>query len=172
MNVGEVWKDIKDFPNYQISNFGRVKSKGRYRKVGIKNVDKVYRKEFIINGYINKKGYKQVTLYDKNGKPKTMRIHRLVAMNFIDNKNNKSQINHKDGNKLNNHVNNLEWCSDIENKHHAIENGLVDLKLREENMRKTGQSLKGHIARFGLTENIKKKLQDKQMEAMQYRVEE
>ena len=64
----EVWKDILNFPNYQISNLGRVKSKGRYVNVGIKNQDKCYRKEKIIDGYINRKGYKQVTLYDENRK--------------------------------------------------------------------------------------------------------
>lgn len=150
MNVGEVWKDIKDFPNYQISNFGRVKSKGRYRKVGIKNVDKVYRKEFIINGFINKKGYKQVTLYDKNRKPKTMRIHRLVALHFITNSDNLSQVNHIDGNKLNNNISNLEWISNYDNIQHAIKTGLVNQKQRIEHMKKIGKTGIGAKIRWNL----------------------
>ena len=123
MNV-EIWKDIANFSKYQVSNLGRIKSKGRYTKVGIKNQDKCYRKEYIVDGFINKKGYKQVTLYDDNGKPKTMRVHKLVALAFIENKDNLPQINHKDGNKQNNCVDNLEWCTHQENVLHAFHNGL------------------------------------------------
>ena len=54
----EIWKDIENFSKYQVSNLGRIKSKGRYTKVGIKNQDKCYRKEYIVDGFINKKGYK------------------------------------------------------------------------------------------------------------------
>ncbi len=161
----ELWKDIENFSKYQVSNLGRIKSKGRYTKVGIKNQDKCYRKEHIVDGFINKKGYKQVTLYDDNGKPKTMRVHKLVALAFIKNNNNLPQINHKDGNKLNNYVDNLEWISNYDNIQHSIKNGLVNQQLRKENMRKLGKSLKGHIARFGLTKNIKNKLA-----SMEYRI--
>lgn len=140
MKVNEVWKDIEDFSKYQVSNLGRIKSKGRYTKVGIKNQDKCYRKEYIVDGFINKKGYKQVTLYDDNGKPKTMRVHKLVALAFIENKNNLPQINHKDGNKLNNAVSNLEWISNYDNIQHAIKNGLINQELRKENMRKVGKT--------------------------------
>ena len=136
----EVWKDILDFPNYQISNLGRVKSKGRYVNVGIKNQDKCYRKEKIIDGYINRKGYKQVTLYDENRKPKTMRIHKLVALYFIPNINNLPEINHKDGNKLNNNVDNLEWITNYDNIQHSIKMGLVNQEQRIENMRKVGKT--------------------------------
>ena len=151
----EIWKDIDNFPNYQVSNLGNVKSKERYTKARGNEI--IHRKEFLLKGYINKKGYRQVTLYDINKKPKTMRVHKLVALAFIKNKNNLPQINHKDGNKLNNVVNNLEWISNYDNMQHAIKNGLTDQKLRKENMSKVGKSLKGHIARFGLTENIKNK---------------
>jgi hypothetical protein len=136
----EIWKDIENFSKYQVSNLGRIKSKGRYTKVGIKNQDKCYRKEYIVDGFINKKGYKQVTLYDDNGKPKTMRVHKLVALAFIENEDNLPQINHKDGNKQNNCVDNLEWISNYDNIQHAIKNGLVNQELRKENMRKVGKT--------------------------------
>lgn len=100
-----------------------------------------------------------------------MRVHKIVATTFIPNILNLPQVNHKDGNKLNNNVENLEWCTDIENKHHAINNGLVDLKKREEHMRKIGKSLKGHITRYGMTENIKNKL-NTQFESMEYKIGE
>lgn len=136
----EIWKDIENFSKYQVSNLGKIKSKGRYTKVGIKNQDKCYRKEYIVDGFINKKGYKQVTLYDDNGKPKTMRVHKLVALAFIENEDNLPQINHKDGNKQNNCVDNLEWISNYDNIQHAIKNGLINQELRKENMRKVGKT--------------------------------
>lgn len=136
----EIWKNINNFSKYQISNLGNVKSKGRYTKVGIKNQEKCFRKERMIKFHINKKGYKQVTLYDDNNKPKTMRIHKLVALSFIQNPNNLPQINHKDGNKLNNKTDNLEWISNYDNIQHAIKNNLINQELRKENMRKLGKT--------------------------------
>ena len=152
LNVGdyEVWKDIPNFSKYQISNMGNVKSKGRYRKVGIKNQDKCFRKEFIINGFINNKGYRQVTLYDDNQKPKTMRVHRLVAEAFIDNPHNLPQVNHKDGNKMNNTVDNLEWISNYDNMQHAIKTGLINQEQRIEHMRKVGKTGIGAKIRWNL----------------------
>lgn len=161
----EIWKDIENFSKYQVSNLGNVKSKDRYTKA--KDAEIIHRKEFLLKGFINKKGYKQVTLYDDNGKPKTLRVHKLVALTFIENENNLPQINHIDGNKLNNEVSNLEWISNYDNMQHAIKNGLIDQKLRRENMSKLGKSLKGHIARFGLTNNIKNKFSQ-----MEYRIGE
>lgn len=142
----EVWEDIEGFENYQISNLGRVKSKERYTK--IKNGVMSLRKEKILKLSHNKKGYAQTVLY-KNKKPITVKIHRLVAQAFIPNPENKPQVNHKDGNKDNNFVNNLEWLTDKENKQHAIKNGLVDLELRKSNMRKLGKSKKALMLRWG-----------------------
>lgn len=110
----EIWKDIKGFEGeYQISNNGRVKSflgnpKGRIRK------------------NTNKKGwYLTMVLHHKNGDRKdgmTVRIHRLVAEHFIPNPLNLHEVNHKDFNKQNNHVNNLEWVSRYQNHIHAVRN--------------------------------------------------
>ena len=161
----EVWKDIENFSKYQVSNLGNIKSKERYTKA--KDSEIIHRKAFLLKGFVNKKGYKQVTLYDDNGKPKTMRVHKLVALTFIENENNLPQINHIDGNKLNNEVSNLEWISNYDNMQHAIKNGLINQELRKENMSKLGKSLKGHIARFGLTDNIKNKFSQ-----MEYRIGE
>jgi len=68
--------------------------------------------------------YLQVNLYSK-GKPKTFLLHRLLALLFIPNSKNKSEVNHKDGNKLNNSLSNLEWVSRSENINHGIENNLI-----------------------------------------------
>ena len=93
----EIWKDIRDYENlYQGSNLGRVKS--------IK-----FGKERILKTFKNKDGYLQVGLW-KNNKRKIFLVHRLVAQAFLDNPNNLPEVNHKDENKLNNVVSNLEWC--------------------------------------------------------------
>ena len=93
----EIWKDIKGFEgHYQVSNFGRVKS--------IK-----FRKERILKPANNGCGYLYVNL-SKNGKYNIYLIHRLVALIFISNPNNLPEINHRDEDKTNNKVENLEWC--------------------------------------------------------------
>lgn len=143
----EIWKDIKDLPNYQISNLGRVKSKERITNVGIKNVKQIKRKERILKLFHNKKGYTQVVLYvDK--KPYPVKIHRLVAEAFIPNPENKPQVNHIDGNKQNNRVDNLEWCTCKENMEHSYKIGLRDVDKIRENMRKLGKTGKGIKARW------------------------
>jgi len=73
----------------------------------------------------NKKGYPIVYLR-KNGKSHVLTVHRLVATAFIPNPDNKPQVNHIDGNKTNNYVDNLEWCTNSENMDHAIRMGLFE----------------------------------------------
>lgn len=111
----EIWKDIKGYEGlYQVSNFGNVKSLDRvveHKKLGKYKLQGKLNKK-----YINYKGYEEVTLY-KNNINKRIFVHRLVAIHFIENFNlYKNQINHKDFNKLNNHVNNLEWVDNRENQ--------------------------------------------------------
>lgn len=97
----EIWKDVVGYETlYQVSNLGRVKSLGN---------DKT-KKEKILKLEKRKTGYLQAHL-SKNGKTKLIYVHRLVAKSFIENPNNLEQINHKDENKGNNNVNNLEWCT-------------------------------------------------------------
>lgn len=105
----EIWKDIKGYEGYyQISNKGQVKN---------------IKTNKILTGDINNAGYHRVTLYS----PIKQRFftHRLVALHFCENNNNeKNIVNHKDGNKLNNNINNLEWCTCSENQQHVNEMGL------------------------------------------------
>lgn len=107
----EIWKDIEGYQGYQISNFGNIKSFRKYKNGKLMIPQK------------DKKGYLQICLY-KNRKSKTKKMHRLVAQTFILNNENKPQVNHIDGNKTNNNVNNLEWCNNSENQLHAYKNGL------------------------------------------------
>ena len=108
----EIWKSIKNYPQYEISNFGNIKSNYKNKLLKFQQ---------------DKDGYFQVNLY-KNKIGKTNKIHRLVALYFVENKYNKLQVNHIDGNKQNNHYYNLEWCTTQENTKHAINAGLANAK--------------------------------------------
>lgn len=113
----EIWKDIKGFEGYyQVSNYGNIKSLTRFD--GIRE-----RKGQEIKQSLKYNGYLQVGLR-KNSKRKFFSVHRLVAIHFLDNPENKPQVNHIDCNKQNNNINNLEWATSKENLHHAKINGL------------------------------------------------
>ena len=105
----EEWKDIKGYEGiYQVSNFGRVRSVERKVRANICGFRIV--KEKILSMCKSKNGYYTVVL-SKSGKNKSLSIHRLVAKEFIDNPKQYKEVNHKDENKLNNCVENLEWCN-------------------------------------------------------------
>lgn len=147
IEVGERWRDIKDFPNYQVSNLGRIKSKERITNVKIKNVKQIKRKEKILKPLKITKGYLGIRLYNSLN-AKTLKIHRLVANYFIPNPKNLPQVNHIDGDKTNNKVDNLEWCTQIENMKHSYKIGLRDKEKMRENMRKIGKSKRGLEVRW------------------------
>lgn len=116
-----IWKSVKDYEGlYEVSNTGKIKSVTRKRKFG-----KGYRifegKELKLQN--DKDGYKKISLHN-NVKRKRFFVHRLVAIAFINNQEGKPVINHKDGNKQNNHVDNLEWVTNSENDIHAFKTGL------------------------------------------------
>lgn len=117
----EIWLPIKGYEGlYEISNRGRVKALSRRVDSG-----KCHRewKEHLSAYGTDAKGYFRVAL-SKNGKSETRKVHRLVAEAFLPNPKNLPQVNHKDGNKQNNAVENLEWCDGSENLHHAYLIGL------------------------------------------------
>ena len=116
----EIWEDIKGYEGlYQVSNLGRIKSLKYWSNVH----NKYYNREIILKQKENRYGYLFVGLY-KEHKRKECLIHRLVSEAFIPNLENKKEINHKDGNKKNNCVNNLIWCTRSENMLHAYKTGL------------------------------------------------
>lgn len=123
----EIWKDIKEYEGlYQVSNLGRVKSLGRW--VYKEYRGKRWQGEKILKQIKNKFGYLRVYLY-KNGKAKCYAIHRLVAQVFIPNPYNLPQVNHKDEDKTNNCVSNLEFCTNKFNANYGTRNERISEKL-------------------------------------------
>lgn len=113
----EIWKPIAGYKNsYEVSSKGRVRSLARviYRKNGRKQ----FIKEKLITPADNGKGYYRVRLA-KNGKNTAYAVHRLVASSFIPNPKEFPEINHKDENKSNNFVENLEWCDRVYNMNYG-----------------------------------------------------
>jgi hypothetical protein len=122
MSISVSYRILDEYPNYlirpnadvwsieRIDRFGRPKG-GRYLKPKL-----------------TKYGYHELCMIDKNGKARTVKAHRIVAMAFIENPENKSQVNHIDGNKINNHAKNLEWVTPQENIDHGIKIGLIKNK--------------------------------------------
>lgn len=118
----EVWKKINDYPNYEISNLGNLR---RYFKTtGYKN----------LKGCVKSTGYMQDELRDINNNKIYKFRHRLVAEVFLNKSSELLEVNHIDGNKLNNKVDNLEWCTPSENIKHSFKIGLKNF-LGEENPR-------------------------------------
>jgi hypothetical protein len=115
----EIWKDVIGYEGlYQVSNMGRVKSLPRFDRIGRLH------KGCILSQCVQRGGYLYVQL-SVDGKQKPSKIHRLVAEAFIPNIEAKATVNHKNCNKHDNTVDNLEWCTNLENIAHAKLNGLL-----------------------------------------------
>lgn len=136
VSMEEMWKTIPGYENYEASNLGRIRHKETKKIKHLRNTFK---------------GYLQVSLY-KNG-DKTERVHRLIALTFIPNIENKPQINHIDCNKQNNRVDNLEWVSNEENFEHAKNNGLLNCK-RPRKPKKKEKYIPHKIKQFDLENNF------------------
>jgi hypothetical protein len=121
----ETWKEIKDYEGYEVSNFGNIKSLSK--KIKCKNGFRIT-KEKILKPKKTKKGYLSIQLKNKGNH---FLIHRIVASNFIDNIKDKPQVNHINGIKHDNRVENLEWCNQSENQIHAYKNKLQKPSLHK-----------------------------------------
>jgi len=118
----EVWKDIKGYEGcYQISNLGGVKRMA-HTIISKKGYSSFYPERLMVP-VLSTKGYWTIKL-SLSGKSNRFLIHRLIAIAFIPNPENKPYINHKDGIKTNNDIPNIEWCTAKENQQHAYDTGL------------------------------------------------
>jgi hypothetical protein len=122
----ELWLPIPEYEDsYEVSSYGRVRTLGRIIRVPSKNGGYFNR---YLNGRIRipgcTRGYYFIPM-SRNGKAKNQSVHRLVAKAFLPNPTGKREVNHKNGNKLDNRVENLQWVTPKENGEHASENGLL-----------------------------------------------
>lgn len=124
-NKTEMWKSVIGYESrYEVSDLGSVRSSDRYSRHNTSKTGFILHKGQILKPYTSEKGYSKVDLGDGFGKRKSVSVHRLVAIAFIDNPMNYDQVNHIDGVKTNNHLDNLEWCNNSMNQVHAYANGL------------------------------------------------
>ena len=122
MDMDSISKYIEGFERYTIDING--------------NIFDTKREKFVCQ-WVDTVGYYQCILRDNDDKKKYKRVHRLIAKTFISNPDNLPQVNHKDENKLNNSVNNLEWCTNSENTQHGYDNNLYKFKTRSHAVRAT-----------------------------------
>lgn len=119
-----MWKDIPGYEGiYEASTTGQIRSKEGKVTYSERHGKRVW-KSRVLKQKIGKDKCCRVTLY-KNKKEKTLLVHRLVAATFLPKINGKEFVNHIDGNRLNNAVENLEWCNHKENNNHAFDNDLI-----------------------------------------------
>jgi hypothetical protein len=148
----ENFKTVKGFDKYLISNTGVVKSKKRkVQRFSFGKDTSYWVEERVLNPFISNSGYKTIKFGSKH-----RYIHRLVAENFIKNENpDKNFVNHKDGNKLNNNVENLEWCTRQENHDHARKNKLISFGEKKYNASLTNENVKEirRLAQKGFSHN-------------------
>ena len=158
-DIIEEWRDIPGYEGYyQVSNLGRVKGLSRW----INGNKQGYTTEHILKEGKNK-GYCRVTL-SVDTKHKNFSVHRLVAIAFIPNPNNYPQINHKDGNKANNIVTNLEWCNASQNNFHKF--NVLGYKITQETRKKLSSKSKGRKWSEEYKRNLSEVLKGKKKPAL------
>ena len=125
----EIWKDVKGFEkSNEISSLGRLRTKDRlikHSKFGTANLKRRYKKF-----RLNRDGYLRCNIKE-NGKSKDLTMHRIIAQAFIPNPKNYRNINHINGIKTDNRIENLEWCTSSQNIQHAVKTRLVKTKLTD-----------------------------------------
>lgn len=160
----EEWRDIKGYEGkYQVSNLGRVKSCERDILHIRKSTGKTYithAPEIILSLKCDSAGYPSVMLYSAHKVSKRIMVHLLVAREFIPNPNNLPQVNHKDEDKTNNCVDNLEWCTRKYNMNYGTVRQRISATKRErmsdETRHKLSEATKAYFYRLREEKNLLK----------------
>ena len=158
----EIWVDVKDFEGlYQVSNLGRIKS--LCKTVERRGYGKLTFPEKILAPHVDKVGYPRMMFYRK-GSIVRQSIHRVVAMSFIPNPEGKPQVNHINSIRTDNRVENLEWCTALENMRHCFKNNrhpaikgenVVTAKLNDESVRYIRMKVNEGVTKTELAEKFK-----------------
>ena len=165
MNNKEVWKDIINFEGYyQVSNLGKIRSLDRTikcKRFGI--TYNKFMKGRILKPAIEGSGYNYVNL-KKEGTTKNVKVHRMVAITFLNNVNNLLEVNHKDENKLNNNVNNLEWCTRSYNNTYgtkierSVKNTDYSKRTKNTDYKKIARKTSKLVGQYDLNNNLIRKI--------------
>jgi hypothetical protein len=123
--VETIWADVVGYEGiYEVSNNGLVRTKTGKTTVRKDGTIRTWQQR-VLKQRVDDENFHRVNLW-KDGKPKTFLVHRLVAEAFIPMVDGKDYVNHKDGDRYNNNVSNLEWCNHEENNNHAFDNNLIN----------------------------------------------
>ena len=137
--MNEIWKPVIGYEGiYEVSSFGRVRSLDRVVTRG--NGRKYNHVGKVLGERLNSSGYPIVSIRDLNKKPKTFTVHRLVMESFVCKRPNGMEINHKDGNIKNNHLQNLEYLTPQQNIEHAFKNGFMNIESRSKKVMVLGSN--------------------------------
>lgn len=143
-----MWKPCQSFVNWEVNELGELRRQVTYSK------DKC--KKYAVDGYYYPKKYRKCGEYLCFGNSDNWFVHRAVAEAFIPNPENLPCVNHKDGNKQNNNVSNLEWVSHSQNSRHAVETGLIKTGTDSHMYGKTGEQHPCHYSNLGNKWNVGK----------------
>lgn len=153
-NLIDFWVSIPGFDGYIVNPYGAIRSVDRLIPRSDTGTLRLYKGK-VVKCPPDKYGYLRLTtsLY---GVKSSIRNHRAVALAYIVNTEGKKQVNHKDGNKKNNSISNLEWCTNSENQKHAIDTGLKVTKIGKESSRFEGEIsvYKDGVHLYNLSGNI------------------
>lgn len=165
-----VWKPVVGYEGiYEVNELGQIKSLSREKYCGHEGSNPQITKEKLLKERICRMGYPIVRL-SKDGIAKNVRVHRILAQAFIENPENKPNVNHIDNNPLNKSLDNLEWCTQKENMQHASKQGRfpaktdkslyrkntkinMDIAINIKNDRKNGNSLVFISKKYGVSQS-------------------